>query len=328
MSAARANGVPAWSTSVLRFSRVNTTPAALPQLGHLGQGLDGRHPHRAGDHLDRPHRQPVAVEAGAVQVQVRRAEPARGLDRERGRGEQRLGAVGIDELAVDVPGHRREPDARLGQPGQLVEVLGGPVPDLRGEAEVVDVADPVGQGQVPQDHLDADREGEGAAGHGDRMTYWRLRHTLLVARSPRRPRVVDIATQSGLSRATVDRVLHGREGVRPETVAQVERAVAELERQRTQASALRTDAAGRPRDAGSGAVLDRLTPGAGGRARLATARGAAQPGPAERAERPGGRGGGCSTRSPPAAPTGSSSRRPTTPWSRPPSRGSPSAVSR
>jgi len=50
----------------------------------------------------------------------------------------------------------------------------------------------------------------------------------------RRPRVADIATQSGLSRATVDRVLHGREGVRPETVAQVERAVAELERQRSQ----------------------------------------------------------------------------------------------
>ena len=32
----------------------------------------------------------------------------------------------------------------------------------------------------------------------------------------------------------MDRVLHGREGVRPETVAQVERAVAELERQRSQ----------------------------------------------------------------------------------------------
>ena len=46
----------------------------------------------------------------------------------------------------------------------------------------------------------------------------------------------DIAAQSGLSRATVDRVLHGREGVRAETVDQVERAVAELERQRTQAS--------------------------------------------------------------------------------------------
>jgi LacI family transcriptional regulator len=49
-----------------------------------------------------------------------------------------------------------------------------------------------------------------------------------------RHRVADIAAQSGLSRATVDRVLHGREGVRRETVAQVERAVAELDRQRSQ----------------------------------------------------------------------------------------------
>jgi LacI family transcriptional regulator len=47
-------------------------------------------------------------------------------------------------------------------------------------------------------------------------------------------RVVDIAVQAGLSRATVDRVLHGREGVRPETVAQVNRAIDELERQREQ----------------------------------------------------------------------------------------------
>ena len=38
----------------------------------------------------------------------------------------------------------------------------------------------------------------------------------------------------GLSRATVDRVLHGREGVRPETVAQVDQAIAELERQHEQ----------------------------------------------------------------------------------------------
>ena len=50
----------------------------------------------------------------------------------------------------------------------------------------------------------------------------------------RRHRVVDIAAQAGLSRATVDRVLHGREGVRPETVAQVDRAIAELERQHEQ----------------------------------------------------------------------------------------------
>ncbi|WP_321794708.1 LacI family DNA-binding transcriptional regulator [Caballeronia sp. J97] len=49
-----------------------------------------------------------------------------------------------------------------------------------------------------------------------------------------RHRISDIATQSGLSRATVDRVLHTREGVRPETVAQVECAIAELDRQRSQ----------------------------------------------------------------------------------------------
>jgi LacI family transcriptional regulator len=47
-------------------------------------------------------------------------------------------------------------------------------------------------------------------------------------------RVTDIAAQAGLSRATVDRVLHGRVGVRAETVAQVERAIQELERQRAQ----------------------------------------------------------------------------------------------
>jgi LacI family transcriptional regulator len=47
-------------------------------------------------------------------------------------------------------------------------------------------------------------------------------------------RVLDIASQAGLSRATVDRVLHGREGVRPETIVQVNQAIAELERQREQ----------------------------------------------------------------------------------------------
>ena len=50
----------------------------------------------------------------------------------------------------------------------------------------------------------------------------------------REHRVVDIAAQAGLSRATVDRVLHGRDGVRPETVTQVNRAIDELGRQREQ----------------------------------------------------------------------------------------------
>ncbi len=52
--------------------------------------------------------------------------------------------------------------------------------------------------------------------------------------APRTHRVVDIAAQAGLSRATVDRVLHGRAGVRAATVAQVEQAVAELDRQQSQ----------------------------------------------------------------------------------------------
>ena len=47
-------------------------------------------------------------------------------------------------------------------------------------------------------------------------------------------RVADIAAQAGLSRATVDRVLHRRSGVRPETIAQVERAIEELARQQDQ----------------------------------------------------------------------------------------------
>lgn len=55
-----------------------------------------------------------------------------------------------------------------------------------------------------------------------------------MGRERRQYRVADIVVQSGLSRATVDRVLNGRDGVRPETVTQVERAIAELERQRSQ----------------------------------------------------------------------------------------------
>ncbi len=47
-------------------------------------------------------------------------------------------------------------------------------------------------------------------------------------------RIREIAEQSGLSTATVDRVLHGRPGVRASTVAEVHRAIADLERQASQ----------------------------------------------------------------------------------------------
>ena len=49
-----------------------------------------------------------------------------------------------------------------------------------------------------------------------------------------RYRVREIAQQADLSEATVDRVLHGRPGVRASTAAEVEQAISDLDRQRAQ----------------------------------------------------------------------------------------------
>ncbi|WP_006241201.1 LacI family DNA-binding transcriptional regulator [Mycolicibacterium tusciae] len=51
---------------------------------------------------------------------------------------------------------------------------------------------------------------------------------------PHRYKVREIAQQSGLSAATVDRVLNERPGVRPNTRAEVEQAIADLDKQRAQ----------------------------------------------------------------------------------------------
>jgi LacI family transcriptional regulator len=47
-------------------------------------------------------------------------------------------------------------------------------------------------------------------------------------------RIREIAAQAGLSEATVDRVLHGRAGVRESTVREVRQAIADLDRQQSQ----------------------------------------------------------------------------------------------
>ncbi|NHA67197.1 LacI family DNA-binding transcriptional regulator [Phycicoccus flavus] len=84
---------------------------------------------------------------------------------------------------------------------------------------------------------------------------------------PRPPhRVRDIAEQSGLSQATVDRVLHGRPGASARAVRAVEAAVLELDRQATQLRLARRtllvdvvlDAPRRFRDAVHGATTDAL----------------------------------------------------------------------
>ena len=80
-------------------------------------------------------------------------------------------------------------------------------------------------------------------------------------------RVRDIAEQSALSPATVDRVLHGRPGVSARAVRAVEAAVLELDRQQTQVRLSRRtllvdvvlDAPGRFRDAVTEATEDALS---------------------------------------------------------------------
>ena len=73
-----------------------------------------------------------------MQVEVRACRAGReaAID-SLGGAQQGVGAVGVGQVALDVAGHRREVGTGGGQGG---EVLAGPVPDLDGEAEVVDAA--------------------------------------------------------------------------------------------------------------------------------------------------------------------------------------------
>jgi hypothetical protein len=128
-------------------------PGPLPKGGHPLQGARRGQPHGAGDLLHRPHRQPLGVQPGAVQVEPRAAQPPGHGDRLLGRGQQLGGTVVVGQGAGDVAGHGREHGARL---HQGVEVLAGPVPDLDLESQVGDPPDPFADRQLEEHHLGAD----------------------------------------------------------------------------------------------------------------------------------------------------------------------------
>jgi hypothetical protein len=67
----------------------------------------------------------------------------------------------VDQIAVQVAGHRGEPGAGV---GQRLHVFVVPAPDLDGEAHVIDAPDPIDDRQVCEDHLGTDRELELAHG--------------------------------------------------------------------------------------------------------------------------------------------------------------------
>ena len=104
-----ANGVPGWSTAVLRFSSVNTRPARSPSSASRRQGRRRPCSHIAGVTTSvGQHRQPLLVEPGAVHVEPRAVELLGDLQRLLGGAQQLLGAVRVGERAGDVAGHRRE----------------------------------------------------------------------------------------------------------------------------------------------------------------------------------------------------------------------------
>src|SRR5512132_183565 len=134
-------------------------PGALAQLGEPGQGPGGTEPHRRGDHVRGDDGQALVVEPGAVDVEPGAVEPLGDPHRLPGGPQQLLGAAGVGQGAADVAGHRGE---RRAGPGEGVDVLGGPVPDLDLEPEVGDPPDPLLERQVEKHHLRGHRQPERA----------------------------------------------------------------------------------------------------------------------------------------------------------------------
>ena len=94
-----------------------------------------------------------------VQVQPWNTKRLSGFDGQLRGPHDFVGGGRVDQVAVQVAGHRREPGAGV---GQRLQVLVVPAPDLDREAHLVDAPDPVDDRQVREDHLGADRQVEAA----------------------------------------------------------------------------------------------------------------------------------------------------------------------
>ena len=124
---------------VFRFSTQKVTPARRAEFADpLERALRGQ-PHLARRAVAGTGRLAVD-ELGGVKVEPRNAQRLGGFDAQLGRPHHLVGAGRVDQVAVQVAGHRREP--RAGG-GQGVEVLVVPAPDLDREAELVDAPDAV-----------------------------------------------------------------------------------------------------------------------------------------------------------------------------------------
>ena len=124
----------------------------------LERALRGQ-PHLTGGAVAGPGRLAVD-EFGGVQVEPRNTKRLSGFDAQLGRPHDLVGAGGIDQVALQVAGHRREPGSGG---GKGVEVLVVPAPDLDCEAELVDAPDSVDERQVGEHHLGADHQLESAS---------------------------------------------------------------------------------------------------------------------------------------------------------------------
>ncbi len=94
-----------------------------------------------------------------MQVKPRDTKCLSGFDGQLRRPHHFVGGVTVNQVAVQVAGHRRESGSGGGQRFQVLVV---PAPYLDREAKLVDAPHPVDDRQVGEDHLGADRQLEAA----------------------------------------------------------------------------------------------------------------------------------------------------------------------